>query len=164
MSSHVLLVEPEDLRRRLAGVLLQYAGTEKASRPRLSQREMAMMLGTSREMVNGCLESFQAEGAIRFERHRMIINKKALEGTAMDIMKAKAYALLRVKNTDLEQAAAIVERQPGVMMIDQLEGFADLIFAVQAPDRESLARLMEQAIATVEDFTEEVELLPARTR
>lgn len=57
---------------------------------------------------------------------------------------------------------AIVQRQPGVMMVDRVEGLADLIFAVQAPDRESLATLMEQAIATVEDLTEEVELLPAK--
>jgi hypothetical protein len=47
-------------------------------------------------------------------------------------------------------------------MADQIEGAADVIFAVQACDRESLAALMVRAIAAVEDRTEEVQLLPAR--
>lgn len=101
-SGHILSLEAGDVRRQLAGVLLRYAGIEEASRPGLSRREMAVMLGISWDMVDGCLQSLQAEGAIRIERHRMIIDKKALERTTMETMKARAYALLRVRNGDLE--------------------------------------------------------------
>ncbi|MBI2328951.1 MAG: winged helix-turn-helix domain-containing protein [Chloroflexi bacterium] len=86
--------EPGDIRRRLAEVLLQYAGSDKARRPGISQREMAVILDTSWDMVSSSLKSLQAEGAIRIDRHRMVINKKALERIAVEMIKAKAYALL----------------------------------------------------------------------
>jgi len=43
-----------------------------------------------------------------------------------------------------------------------VEGAADAIFTVQAPDRERLAELTVRAIASVEDMTEDVQLLPIR--
>ena len=77
-------VEPGGIQRQLAGVLLQYAGIDKARRPGLSQREMAVILDTSWDMVNSSLKSLQAGGAIRIERHRMILNKEALERIAVE--------------------------------------------------------------------------------
>ncbi len=61
-------------------------------------------------------------------------------------MKVRTYVLLRIRNGDLEQAAATVGWQPGVVMADQVEGLADGIFAVPAPDRQSLVELTVQAI------------------
>ena len=135
------------------------------------------MLDTSWDLVNNSLKSLQAEGAIRIDRHRVVINKKALEQIAMEkgfkyqkseakswrrAMKARTYVLLRTRNVDLEQAVTIVRRQSGVIMADQVEGLADVIFAVQASDRESLAELTEQAISTVEGVTEDIQLLPVK--
>lgn len=150
------------IRQRVAGVLLQHTRTAGAREPGLSQSSMADMLGISRSNVNHSLVSLQSEGAIRFERHRMIINLKALERIAMKTSNARAYVLLRTRNGDIAEATAIVRRQPGVVMADQIEGAADVIFAVQACDQESLAKLTVRAIAAVEDMTEEIQLLPAR--
>lgn len=76
--------EPGDVRQRVAMVLLQHAGSETARRPGLSQREMAAMLGTSWDSVNSSLKSLQAEGAVRIDRHRMVINYEALEQIALE--------------------------------------------------------------------------------
>lgn len=76
--------------------------------------------------------------------------------------KAVAYVLLTTRNGDSEQAAAIIRRQPGVVMADQIEGAADVIFAVKASSRERLAILTLQAIATVEGVVDDVQLLPAK--
>ena len=76
--------EAGDVQRQVAGVLLQHAGTDTTRRPGLSQREMAAMLGTSWNMVNSSLKSLQAQGAIRIDRHRILINKTALEQIAVE--------------------------------------------------------------------------------
>lgn len=54
-----------------------------------------------------------------------------------------------------------MRRQPGVMMANQVEELPDVIFAVQAVDRESLAKLTVQPIAAVEAVTEDIQLLSA---
>jgi DNA-binding Lrp family transcriptional regulator len=156
-------LELRNIRQRLAGVLLHPAVADTARKPGLSQSEMAMMLGTTREMVNRALVSIEMTGAIRIERHRIIISKAALERIAgVASARARAYVLLRTRNDDLEQATALIRRQPGVVMADQIEGRTDVIFAVQATDRETLAKLMLRAIASVEEMTEEIQLLPAK--
>ncbi len=156
------LPESSHVRQQVAAVLLQYARTDGAGKTGLSQREMATMLGTTWEMVNKSLTSLGKEGAIHIERHRMTVNQEALARIAVGTPDARAYVLLRTRNGDLEEATDIIRRQPGVVMADQIEGPSDVIFAVQACDRESLATLMIRAIAAVEEMTEEIQLLPAR--
>jgi CRP/FNR family transcriptional regulator len=68
---------------RVAKMLLEYAGDKDVDRPRLTQQEMAAMIGTAREMVGRSLKSLEGEGAIRMERNRIIItDQKALMATA----------------------------------------------------------------------------------
>jgi CRP-like cAMP-binding protein len=68
---------------RVAKVLLEYAGDKTGDRPRLTQQEMAAMIGTAREMVGRSLKSLEGGGAIRMERNRIVItNAKALRETA----------------------------------------------------------------------------------
>ena len=68
---------------RVAKMLLEYAGEKTGDRPRLTQQEMAAMIGTAREMVGRSLKSLEGDGAIRIERGRIIItNLKALRETA----------------------------------------------------------------------------------
>jgi CRP-like cAMP-binding protein len=68
---------------RVAKVLLEYAGDKIGDRPRLTQQEMASMIGTAREMVGRSLKNLEGDGAIRMERNRIIITDlKALRETA----------------------------------------------------------------------------------
>jgi CRP/FNR family cyclic AMP-dependent transcriptional regulator len=68
---------------RVAKMLLEYASDPDGSRPRLTQQEMAAMIGTAREMVGRSLKNLENEGLIRMERNRIIItNRRALQETA----------------------------------------------------------------------------------
>ena len=68
---------------RVAKILLEYAGDGTGEKPRLTQQEMAAMIGTAREMVGRSLKTLEEEGAIRLERHRIIIaNQEALREKA----------------------------------------------------------------------------------
>jgi CRP-like cAMP-binding protein len=61
---------------RVAKILLEHAmGGEK---PRLTQQEMAAMIGTAREMVGRSFKNLEAEGAIRIERNRIIVADHAV--------------------------------------------------------------------------------------
>ncbi|HJX13644.1 MAG TPA: Crp/Fnr family transcriptional regulator [Dehalococcoidales bacterium] len=76
----VSLVEDLSFRHvtgRVAKMLLEYAGDGDGERPRLTQQEMAAMIGTAREMVGRSLKSLEEEGAIRVERNRIIITDLA---------------------------------------------------------------------------------------
>lgn len=82
----VSLVEDFSFRHvsgRVAKILLEYALDVSSGRPRLTQQEMAAMIGTAREMVGRSLKSLEKEGAIRIERNRIIItNQKTLREMA----------------------------------------------------------------------------------
>ena len=85
----VSLVEDLSFRHvtgRVAKLLLEYAtngseeGKGKSPRPRLTQQDMAAMVGTAREVVGRSLKALEEEGAIRMERHRIaIVNREVLE-------------------------------------------------------------------------------------
>jgi CRP/FNR family transcriptional regulator len=85
----VSLVEDLSFRHvisRVARLLLEYAkdhtglGEEATSKPRLTQQDMAAMVGTAREVVGRSLKALEEEGAIRIDRHRIVIvNKEILE-------------------------------------------------------------------------------------
>lgn len=77
-------------------------------------------------------------------------------------MKTKTYVLLKTRNGNSNSAAAIVRSQPGVVMVEQVEGQADIIFAVQASSRKRLAELTVQAIAAVETAADDIQLLPVK--
>jgi CRP-like cAMP-binding protein len=72
----VSLVEDLSFRNvtgRVAKVLLEYAGDSAGEKPRLTQQEMAAMIGTAREMVGRALKTLEGEGSIRMERNRIVI-------------------------------------------------------------------------------------------
>jgi len=79
----VSLVEDLSFRHvisRVAKILLEYAGDGTGPRPRLTQQEMAAMAGTAREVVGRSLKALEEEGALKFDRHRIVItDKKALQ-------------------------------------------------------------------------------------
>jgi len=75
----VSLVEDLSFRHvigRVAKILLEHAGDGTAALPRLTQQEMAAMAGTAREVVGRSLKALEEEGAIRLDRHRIVITDK----------------------------------------------------------------------------------------
>jgi CRP-like cAMP-binding protein len=65
---------------RVAKILFEHIGGEMGRGPRLTQQEMAAMAGTAREVVGRSLKALEEEGAIKLDRHRIIItDKKALQ-------------------------------------------------------------------------------------
>jgi len=75
----VSLVEDLSFRRvigRVARILLENAGDGAAPRPRLTQRDMAAMAGTAREVVSRSLKTLEEDGVIRVGRHRIIITNR----------------------------------------------------------------------------------------
>lgn len=85
----VSLVEDLSFRNvisRVARLLIEHSTDHPASpkdttsKPKLTQQEMAAMVGTAREVVGRSLKALEEEGAIKIDRHRIvIINKKTLE-------------------------------------------------------------------------------------
>jgi CRP/FNR family transcriptional regulator len=64
---------------RVARILLEHVEGEIGRGTRLTQQEMAAMAGTAREVVGRSLKALEEEGAIKIDRHRIIItNKEAL--------------------------------------------------------------------------------------
>lgn len=78
----VSLVEDLSFRHvigRVAKILLEHAGDGTGAGARLTQQDMAAMAGTAREVVGRSLKALEDEGAIRLDRHRIVIrNKEAL--------------------------------------------------------------------------------------
>jgi len=75
----VSLVEELSFKRvisRVARILLDYAGDGIASGTRLTQRDMAAMAGTAREVVGRSLKALVEDGAIRIDRHRIIVTDR----------------------------------------------------------------------------------------
>jgi DNA-binding Lrp family transcriptional regulator len=123
---------------------------------------VAAELGIDLDATRNVLSLLQDSGGISKERNRIVINKSVLERISMKVTAARTYVLLKTTGDNLTRTIDIVRRQPGVVTADRVEGAADAIFTVQAPDRESLARLTTRAIAAVENMTEDVQLLPIR--
>jgi len=76
------LVEDFSFRRvsgRVAKILLESPEKNRndgKEKPRLTQQEIAAMIGTAREMVGRSLKSLESERAIRIERNHIIITEQ----------------------------------------------------------------------------------------
>lgn len=80
-----MLVEDLSFRHvtsRLAKVLLEHADAKvEGTKRRLTQQEMASIIGTAREVVGRSLRNLEEQGMIRMEGHRIVIvDKKRLSG------------------------------------------------------------------------------------
>ena len=67
------------IRGLVAKALLEHAGDGTNERRQLTQRDIALSIGTDWETVHASLESLYKEGTIRIERHRIIIYKELLQ-------------------------------------------------------------------------------------
>ena len=79
----MILLEPDyaliQTKGLVAKVLLEHTGENVTERHKLAQRDIAALTGSDWEMVHTSLKSLQDEGAIRIERHRIIINRELLQ-------------------------------------------------------------------------------------
>lgn len=62
---------------RVAKMLLTHIHPDGGEHPRLTQQEMAALIGTAREMVGRSLKNLEEEGIIRVERNRIFIADEA---------------------------------------------------------------------------------------
>jgi len=70
---------------RVAKILFEHIGGEMGRGPRLTQQEMAAMAGTAREVVGRSLKVLEEEGAIKLDRHRIIITDKEALQKVMEV-------------------------------------------------------------------------------
>ena len=86
----VSLVEELSFKRvisRVAGILLDYAGDGVAPGTRLTQRDMAAMAGTAREVVARSLKTLEDDGLIYLDKQRIVISDKgALQQVAGQVL------------------------------------------------------------------------------
>ena len=71
------------VRKLVARVLLEHAGDSTSVQRQLTQRDIAVLVGTDWETVHMSLKSLHDEGAIRIERHRLIVKKGLLQKAAI---------------------------------------------------------------------------------
>jgi CRP-like cAMP-binding protein len=84
----VALVEDLSFRHvisRVAKILFEHIEGEMGRGPRLTQQEMAAMAGTAREVVGRSLKALEEEGAIKVDRHRIIITDKEALRKIMEV-------------------------------------------------------------------------------
>jgi CRP-like cAMP-binding protein len=70
---------------RVAKILSEQAVGETERGPRLTQQEMAAMAGTAREVVGRSLKALEEQGAIKLDRHRIIITDKEALRRIMEV-------------------------------------------------------------------------------
>lgn len=78
-------------------------------------------------------------------------------------MSQRAYVLLDITDGRSEEVAQYLQGKPGVVKVDLLEGDPNLLVIYEAFDRQKLTELIVEALAAVEQFTENVCLLPVRS-
>ena len=73
------------IRGQVAKILFEHAGDSNKGNNRLTQRDIADMLGTSWDRVYISLKSLYHDGIIRIERNRIIINKELIQKAANSV-------------------------------------------------------------------------------
>jgi CRP-like cAMP-binding protein len=68
---------------RVAKILLEYGGNGAGTGQRITQQDMAAIVGTVREVIGRSLKTLERNNVIRMERHRIIItDREALKNIA----------------------------------------------------------------------------------
>ena len=68
---------------RVAKILLEYVGNGTGLSQRITQQDMAAIVGTAREVISRSLKALEKGGVIRIDRHRIVItDRKALKDIA----------------------------------------------------------------------------------
>lgn len=73
----------------------------------------------------------------------------------------RVYVLVNVAERECRVAASVLRRQVGVIAADVVEAQPRVIMVVEARDRQRLAELTVQALASVEEVTNDIHVMPA---
>ena len=79
-------------------------------------------------------------------------------------MNERVYVLIDAIEGKAGQVAQMLRGQPGVKMVDLLEGPPDVIVMLQSRSRQKLAELTNQTLVSVESMTEGLKVLPVQNR
>ena len=93
-----------------------------------------------------------------FDHERYLYTKK------VTIVSARTYILLDIVDGKSEEVAQSLWGRPSVVKVDLLEGSPDLLVICEAFSRQKLAELTVETLAAVEHVTENVCLLPVRSK
>lgn len=77
------------------------------------------------------------------------------------IMTYRVYVLADLTDGNIDRLIRLLQRQKGVVLVDHLERPPDLLIALGAPNRETLAKLTVRVMASIEDMVEDIEVKPA---
>jgi len=77
-------------------------------------------------------------------------------------MNERVYVLMDAIEGKAGQVAQMLRDQPGVKMVDLLEGPPDVIVMLQAHSRQKLAELTNRALASVDSMTGDLQVLPVQ--
>jgi hypothetical protein len=77
--------------------------------------------------------------------------------------KTRAYVLLQSLEDNHSEVVKKLRRQAGVVAVDLVEGPPDIVLVIEATDRQQLASVLMNALSSVQDVTEGLELFPTRT-
>jgi hypothetical protein len=72
----------------------------------------------------------------------------------------RVYVILDIVEGKHNEAVQSLQTNPGVRWVDVLEGQWDVITAIEASNRSRLAKRLVRAISSVENITEDMQLLP----
>ena len=75
-------------------------------------------------------------------------------------MKARAYVLIKTVKGKGDEVSRILRGKPGVALLDCVAGPPDIVMVAEAENNQALANLTIQALASVEDLTEDTQVLP----
>ena len=79
-------------------------------------------------------------------------------------MSHRVYILLDIADGKSEEVAQSLWIRPGIVKVDLLEGSPNLLVICEATNRQKLAELTVEALAAVEQDTENMHLLPVRSQ
>ncbi len=80
----------------------------------------------------------------------------------MPTSRTRAYVLLQSIGNTRSRVIKTLKQQRGVVAVDPVEGPPDVVLVIEASDRPELASLLMSAMASVQDMTDGLQLLPTQ--
>jgi hypothetical protein len=75
-------------------------------------------------------------------------------------MSARAYILIDAVEGKAHEVLMSLRGKPGVTFVDCVEGPPDIVMMAEAEDNQKLADLTIKALTSVENLTEDIQVLP----
>lgn len=77
-------------------------------------------------------------------------------------MSARAYILIKTVDGKAHEVVRILRRRLGIVSVDCVEGSPDIVVRMEAEDNQKLADLTIKALTSVENLTDDSQVLPVR--